>query len=195
MQVIDNRGLACPEPVIRTKKALENMAGGTLISVVDNAAAKENVLRLAKSLGHMASVAEEDDAFRITITKQDSTTIASSSAAADKQRIALMISSELFGQGDRALGEVLMKSFFHALTESDDLPQVIYFVNSAVNLTCQGSAILDKIAILQEKGVLIYSCGTCLDFYQLKDQLAIGEVTNMFSIMESMLQADKTITL
>ena len=77
-----------------------------------------------------------------------------------------------------------MKSFFHALNESSVLPREIFFVNSAVRLTCQGSPVLAKLEELKEKGVQIFSCGTCLDFYHLNDKLAIGEVTNMFSIVE-----------
>lgn len=201
MQTVDNRGLACPEPVIRTKKALDGMGAGTLVSTVDNEIAKENVLRLANSMGLPASVELKNGLFHITITKSDNveaTTLPlelQSCSFPNRKHTTLLIKSDLFGQGEQALGEVLMKSFFHALNESSVLPREIFFVNSAVRLTCQGSAVLAKLQELQEKGVPILSCGTCLDYYHLNDRLAIGEVTNMFSIVESLTQADNAITI
>mgnify|MGYP001019018314 CR=1 FL=1 len=196
MQTVDNRGLACPEPVIRTKKALDNMDTGTLISIVDNEIAKENVLRLANSMGLTTLVSEENGIFRIEIKKGEGAVAATLPGSAPSARhTTLLVKSDLFGEGEQPLGQVLMKSFFYALNESSLLPREIFFVNSAVKLTCQGSAVLAKLHDLEEKGVQILSCGTCLDFYQLQDKLAIGEVTNMFSIVECLTEADHTITI
>lgn len=201
MQTVDNRSLACPEPVIRTKKALDNMTAGTLVSIVDNEIAKENVLRLANGMGLSTTVNAADGLFHVAITKNagvEATAVPrellSCSLPTDKHTT-LLIKSDLFGQGERALGEVLMKSFFHALNESTVLPREIFLVNAAVRLTCRGSAVLGKLQELAEKGVQIFSCGTCLDYYHLQDELAIGEVTNMFSIVECLTQADSAITI
>jgi selenium metabolism protein YedF len=114
---------------------------------------------------------------------------------AAEQQVVMLVKSNLMGEGDAELGHVLMKSFFYALNESADRPKTIFFLNSAVRLTCAGSPVLDHLRSLDEQGVQIMSCGTCLDFYHLKDQLALGGVTNMYSIVEGMMQADKTITL
>lgn len=202
MQTVDNRGLACPEPVIRTKKALDAMTSGTLVSIVDNEIAKENVLRLANSMGLQTTVKQEGSLFHIEISKDGEADTASvetvelvNCSLPTAKRTTLLVKSDLFGEGDPALGQVLMKSFFHALNESSVLPREIFFVNSAVRLTCQGSPVLAKLEELKEKGVQIFSCGTCLDFYHLNDKLAIGEVTNMFSIVEALTQADNAITL
>lgn len=196
MQTVDNRGLACPEPVIRTKKALDNMDAGTLVSIVDNEIAKENVLRLANSMGLSAIVNKDDGVFSIEIEKSKVVAATSlPSLVPHAKHTTLLVKSDLFGQGEQALGQVLMKSFFHALTESPVLPREIFFVNSAVGLTCNGSAILARLQDLVNKGVQIFSCGTCLNFYHLNDKLAIGEVTNMFSIVECLTQADHTITI
>lgn len=197
MQTVDNRGLSCPEPVIRTKKALDNMDTGTLMSIVDNEIAKENVLRLANSMGLSAIVSDEDGIFRIEIKKAEGTTVttASSSPVPGAKHTTLLVKSDLFGEGEQALGQVLMKSFFHALTESPVLPREVFFVNSAVRLACNGSAVLARLQDLESKGVQIFSCGTCLDFYHLQDKLAIGKVTNMFSIVECLTQADHAITI
>lgn len=201
MQTIDNRGLACPEPVIRTKQALDAMTSGTLLSVVDNEIAKENILRLANSLGLTANASEENGLFQIEIIKQEASAPAAAPlelldcALPQKRHTTLLLKSNLFGEGEQALGEVLMKSFFHALSECNTLPREIFFVNSAVRLTCAGSTVLPRLQELADKGVQLFSCGTCLDFYHLTEQLAIGEVTNMFSIAECLTQADRVITL
>lgn len=200
-QTVDNRGLACPEPVIRTKKALDNMSAGTLVSTVDNEIAKENVLRLANGMSLSTSVRQEDGLFHITITKAEGTEatpvpqeILSCSLPTDKHTT-MLVKSDLFGEGEQPLGEVLMKSFFHALSEATVLPREIFFVNAAVRLTCHGSTVIGKLQELAAKGVQIFSCGTCLDYYHLQEELAIGEVTNMFSIVECLTQADNTITI
>ncbi|NLW17122.1 MAG: sulfurtransferase-like selenium metabolism protein YedF [Firmicutes bacterium] len=201
MQTVDNRGLACPEPVIRTKKALDNMTSGTLVSIVDNEIAKENVLRLANSMGLATSVTEEEGLFHIQITKDGDATSEPATlelvncSLPTAKHTTLLVKSDLFGEGDPALGQVLMKSFFHALNESSVLPREIFFVNAGVRLTCEGSAVLSKLQELEEKGVQIFSCGTCLDFYHLNEKLAIGAVTNMFTIVEALTQADNAITI
>lgn len=197
MQTVDNRGLACPEPVIRTKKALGAMDGGTLVSIVDNEVAKENVLRLANSMGLKTNVKQEEDLYHIEIIKEGVAAVATTEPCSlpTSRHITMLIKSDIFGVGEPALGQVLMKSFFHALNEGSVLPQEIFFVNSGVKLTCEGSPVLAKLQELKEKGVKIFSCGTCLDFYHLTTKLAIGEVTNMFAIVEALTQADKAITL
>ncbi len=195
-KTIDNRGLNCPEPVIRTKKALDDMTAGSLISLVDNEIAKENVLRLAKSLGLDANVNEKDKLFYIEISKgPGATPEPMEQSSQTDHHLTMLVQTDEFGQGDAELGRVLMKSFFHALNENDELPREIWFVNSGVRLTCQGSAVLERLQALEKQGVQIFSCGTCLDFYGLNDQLAIGEVTNMFSIVECLTKADKVITI
>ena len=88
-----------------------------------------------------------------------------------------------------------MKSYFYALSESDKLPSDLLFLNAGVKLTVEGSDCLDSIIKLKEKGVNILSCGTCLDFYNLKEKLAIGEIGNMYTIIEKMNTSDNTIKL
>lgn len=194
MQTIDNRGLGCPEPVIRTKKALDAMDTGVVVSIVDNLVAKENILRLVQSQGLAADVQEEQGIYHITIAK-GSPNAEVARAASSLCGATLLVRSNLLGEGDGQLGLVLMKSFFYALAESSDLPESIFFLNSGVKLTCQGSPVVDHLNRLQQRGVKLMSCGTCLDFYHLNEQLVIGGITNMYTIVESLLQAGKTITL
>ncbi len=198
MQVIDNRGLNCPEPVIRTKRALDALETGHVVSLVDNLVAKENVLRLAQNLGLGATVSEEGEIYRITIAKGSADQAVPSSSEQPTPpglRTALFVQADQMGSGDEQLGRVLINSFFYALVESEDLPQSVFFLNSGVRLTCEESAVLPHLQQLQALGVELGSCGTCLDYYGLKERLAIGGVSNMYTIVEAMLQADKTITL
>jgi selenium metabolism protein YedF len=199
MHTVDNRGLACPEPVIRTKRALDGLEQGSILSIVDNAVARDNVLRLARNLNCTAEVKEVGSEFHIEITKGAASPVTGALDAelfqCSVRHSVLLVKSNLLGEGDPVLGEALMKSFWAALAEAAELPATIYFLNSGVRLTVKGSPVLERLRALQERGVQIQSCGTCLDFYGLTADLAIGEITNMYSIIEGMLGADRAITL
>jgi selenium metabolism protein YedF len=112
-----------------------------------------------------------------------------------EEELVLLVSSEMLGVGDDKLGAALMKSYLYALTESDKKPKVMMFLNGGVKLTAEGSDVMESIKALEESGTEILSCGTCLDFYGLKDKLLIGSVTNMYTIIEKMHHATNTIKL
>ena len=95
--------------------------------------------------------------------------------------------------GDEQLGRVLMRAFVKTLKELDPLPERLIFVNSAVRLTTKGSELIADLRELESRGVRILSCGTCLDYYQLKDVLEIGTVTNMHEIVTSLIAADRVL--
>ena len=200
MKVVDNRGLACPQPVINTKRALEAMGVGELISIVDNTVARENVLKFARSQGFIAESTEDGGVYRVTIRKGDVTAPPEVEADFSSQPgpfgpTLYLIGSDEFGRGGRDLGTALMKTFLYSLAEEGSRGNVLVFVNGGVKLACAGSAVLPSILRLQELGWEVSSCGTCLDFYELKGQLSLGEVTNMYSIVEAMTSASKIITL
>ena len=97
------------------------------------------------------------------------------------------------GEGSEELGQILMKGFIYALTELDELPSTILLYNSGVKLSTEGSNSINDLKTLQAQGVEILSCGTCLNYYELTEELEVGEVTNMYFILEKMSQADKII--
>ena len=97
------------------------------------------------------------------------------------------------GQGDPVLSKKLLSAFFFALTKQDILPAVILFYNQGVYYTCQDSPLLEDLRTLEKMGVRILTCGTCLDYYGLKEKLVIGGVSNMYEIVETMAAADKVI--
>ena len=193
MKKIDARGLKCPQPVIITKKALEEIEEGQITAVVDNITAMENLSRLASGLNLEYGVDERDGYYYITINKTKDNNKENSNEK--KDNTVIVIASNKLGSGNDELGEVLMKSYTYALTEISPLPKSIIFLNSGVRLTTEGSEVLGNIMKLQEAGVEIINCGTCLDFYGLKEKLKVGIVSNMYSIIEDMNNATKVINI
>ncbi len=192
---INNRGLACPQPVINTKRALEEMEQGTVVSVVDNQVARENVTRFAENAGCKINVEEKNGEFYITITKGEGTgPVTVVPAKCETAPTVYLIGSNTFGSGAEDLGETLMVSFFNSLLEKP-APRVIMLVNSGVRLSVQQSRVLEQITKLAEQGTEVISCGTCLDYYKLKDQLAVGRVTNMLEILDNLTTGGTVITL
>ncbi|MEN6414521.1 MAG: sulfurtransferase-like selenium metabolism protein YedF [Veillonellales bacterium] len=192
---VDARGLACPQPVIATKKALEKMTDGVLTTIVDNFAAKENVMKFASANHCKATWQETDGAYYIAITKgqgEAEPTIPQTAKAADT---VYLITQDKLGHGSNELGGILIKSFFFALVEKEPLPQTLLFINSGVFLTTEGSPVAEHLLELDKKGVQILSCGTCLDYYERKDKLLAGGISNMYEIVEKLSSAAKTIIL
>lgn len=191
MKEIDARGLLCPQPVILTKKALEEIIEGEVVAIVDNITAKENVSRLAANLNYDYEISEEQGCHYIKITKA----AVSVKPQENEQSIVVVIASDKLGQGAEELGKVLIKSYTYALTETKPLPKAVIFLNSGVKLTTEGSEVLENIKKLEDAGVEIISCGTCLDYYQLKEKLQVGIAGNMYSIIEKMNASGKVINI
>jgi len=189
--VVDARGLACPQPVILTKQALEKAERVTVI--VDNETATQNVSRLAKSKGCQISVEERDEGTYLHLSGGMSRET-KSSATTDKKTIVFVGSSTL-GRGDEELGNVLMRSFIHTLTETEVPPQEIIFMNSGVKLVAEGSEVLDDLRSLESRGIEILACGTCLGYYRLKDAIRVGRISNMYDIAAALLEADRVVSI
>ncbi len=190
MKEIDARGLNCPQPVILTKKALEEMLEGEIITIVDNITARENVSRLAANLNCEFEVADKDNCYHIKIKKLGKT-----ENIQNEEDIVVVITSDKLGRGEDALGTVLMKAYTYTLTEAAPAPKAVILINSGVKLVCEGSEALVNLEKLHSMGVEIISCGTCLDFYNIKDNLKIGIVGNMYMIVEKMNKAAKVINI
>lgn len=192
---LDARGLSCPKPVINTKKELDKIDQGVVIVTVDNEISKENVLKLAKSMNHEANVLKsEKDSICIEIIKGENVIIEEKSQESLSDTC-IFINSDKMGNGNDELGHVLMKGYIYTLTESKPYPKSILFVNSGIKLTTENEATVENLKILQDAGVEILSCGTCLDYYELKDALKVGTVTNMYTIVETMNNSSKTISI
>ncbi len=182
---IDARSLPCPKPVILTKHAIDEADFTTLEILVDNEAAKENVKRFLTKQGFAdIAVNSENGDYSICVGGQRVPSFAKEQLS-DKT---LFLSSQYIGSGDDTLGTLLMRGFLYTLTELDQKPSRMIFMNSAVYLTIEPSQTLTYLQKLQHDGVEIMVCGTCLDYYQVKEQLAVGIISNMYSITEALLQ-------
>jgi len=197
---IDAREQDCPKPVIMTKKALESMDKGEIDVIVDNEVAKENVSKLAKSMNLEYSVSRDDKNFIINIVKgekgevneKEDTNICKPNLFKDTT---IIINSDKMGEGNDELGKVLIKGFIYSLTESLPYPSTLVFYNNGVKLTVEGSECLEDLKVLEEAGVEILSCGTCLDYNNIADKLSVGGVTNMYTIVEKIKNSTNTITI
>jgi tRNA 2-thiouridine synthesizing protein A len=186
---VDARGLNCPQPVINTKKALEEIEAGTITVLVDSAASRENVRRFAQSQGCQVEITERGGAFCLTIAK--------GGQGQQRQKVndVFFITSNQLGTGDKEFGEKLMIGFINNLGVAASRPHKIIFANSGVRLAVEGSEALATLQRLQQEGVEILSCGSCLEYYGLNDQLKVGIVTNSYEVVEALLSAEKVVKI
>jgi selenium metabolism protein YedF len=198
MKLIDARNMACPKPVIETKKFLEeNRECIELAVLVDNPAASENVSRFLSNCGFEVSVARDGDTLKITGLNKKGEEASHTREEADEfseTKTLVMIARDKMGSGDSALGEKLMKNFIATLYEYQGLWMLV-FVNSGVKLAVSGSGALEDLKKLAESGVKILVCGTCLDHYKILEAKEVGETTNMLDIVTSLNLADKVIAI
>ncbi len=199
MKDIDCRGLNCPEPVLQTKRALEEEPDAAINVIVDNETARENVQRFARSKGRKTEWLEKENTFHITIgagaAGETAVKTGSLESVTSEKGPVILISTDQLGQGSSELGLLLMRNFIYTLTKRDDLPRAIVFMNSGVRLSIAESAVIDELEELASKGVTILVCGTCLDYYELKGEHKAGLVSNMYDIADLLLAAEKVITV
>ena len=194
---VDAIGKQCPIPVVLAKKALEGMTvPGTLEVLVDNEVAVQNLSKLAASC-NLPVRAEKMAEGQFTVTMEVSTPVqpAGETVCAPDTRgdLVVAVGSNRMGDGDEALGKTLMKGFLYAVSQLPTLPKTMLFYNTGAYLTCVGSDSLEDLKFMEAQGVEIRTCGTCLDYYKLKETLAVGSVTNMYAIVETLAAAGKVI--
>lgn len=192
---IDARGLACPKPVINTKKELDKIESGIVVTTVDNEIAKENILKLAKSLNCETKILKEEINLISIEIKKGENVIIEEKKGDSLDDTCVFISSDKMGSGNDELGDVLIKGFIYTLTEAKPYPKNILLVNGGVKLSTENEATIENLKILEEAGVEILSCGTCLDYYGLKEKLQVGSVTNMYTIVDILKNSSNTISI
>lgn len=196
MKIIDCRNMACPAPVVTTKRALEEAGGETVQVLVDPGAPRENVIRFAENRGFAVSEVEADNGFALTIPSPGSAPVEPVRTVAGKGgKTVMLVASDRLGDGPEELGRLLMKNFIITLLDLAELPDRMLFVNTGVLLTTEGSEVLEALQSLGNRGVEVLSCGVCLDFFHRKEKLVAGSVTNMFTIAESLLGAGSVVRL
>lgn len=188
---IDARGLACPLPVVKTKKALEEIEEGQLTVIIEREEGCQNVMRFAESQGHSVRFDNKEGLYYITISKEKT----ESQEVPEQSGAIVFITTDRLGTGDEKLGAILMKAFLNTLWDTSPKPRKLLFLNDGVRLTIEGSDALDTLKLLEKEGVEIYSCGTCLEFYGLTKELRVGQISNMYATVDSLLKADKIIKI
>ncbi len=186
MKKLDGRGLDCPRPVILIKKAMEEVSEASIL--VDNEVARDNVQRFGLNSGCKVTIVENEKGIELFLRKDNKEVKTSAENA-----VVVLIKSCLFGEGEPKLGNILMKSFLVSLLESDKKVKSIILMNSGVELTTKNLEVIEVLKAFKNKGTVIYSCGTCLDFYNLKDNLKIGLITNMYSSVEQLVDEDNKV--
>jgi selenium metabolism protein YedF len=191
VEYVDLKGMSCPLPVIETKKLIESGNVEELKLSLDQGPPRENVTRFLESRGYCVSVeSDQSDSVVLHATRIEG---AETAVKPVQKKIVVLVDGATVGRGDDLLGSVLMKSFLHTLKEIEPRPSTLIFLNAGVKLASEGS---DSVAVLKElegSGVEILSCGTCLDFFKLKDKLAVGRVTNMYDIVSSLASATSVL--
>ena len=196
-KVVDCRGLACPQPVIQTRKAMAESERVT--TIVDNETAMTNVTRMAEKDGYLAEVEEKEDGIFLHLSRAGrlplTEVVGVASAQGAEGPLVVLIPSDGVGRGDDELGRILLRSFLHTLHEVEPLPSTIVFLNAGVKLTADDSLVIEDLQALEGRGVEILACGTCLGHFGLKERIAVGQVSNMYSIAETLLGAGKVVGL
>lgn len=198
MKELDVRGLSCPAPVVSVKRALEAAPGEELRVLLDAGAPRENVTRFAQGRGLSVHEEPHEGGYALTVSR-DATGLRSAEGAVKVAPAAgpavMLVGTDRLGDGPEELGRLLMRNFIITLLDVSELPDKMFFVNSGVHLTTEGSEVLEALEALGNRGVEVMSCGVCLDYFHKKESLAAGSVTNMLTIAESLLGARSVVRL
>lgn len=199
MKEIDARGLACPEPVIRTKAAVEAGQPEAVRVVVDNPASQENVRRFLESQGYQTTLEQNGSDYialgALDAVPEQQLSRVSGPADSGDRKIVVMCTSDRMGAGDDDLGRKLMISFIKTLKEMGDELWRLILVNNGVKLTIDGSPVLEELTAYEEDRIKILVCGTCLSHFDLLDAKKVGETTNMLDIVTALQLADSVIKI
>ena len=183
------KGMACPLPVIETKKLLEEYE--VVETTVDNLIATQNLTKLAEQMSYDIDTKKiSDEEYIVTISGKGIKEVKVINTLDDSYVV--VINKSIMGHGSEELGKKLMKSFIYTLTEQEILPKKIIFYNEGALLVDKTrSHVLKELQELEENGVEIMCCGACIDYYKV--ELAVGNSSNMYFIVEDMRTANRVV--
>lgn len=198
MATVDVRGQACPMPLIATKKALKEAgADEDIMVLIDNETSRNNVERFLRDNGRKVRSVEEGGLYTLTVqggktelTHPDAASYCGVSPAAPH---VIAFSRNRMGSGSEELGEILMKAFVNTIKEVEPLPSHLIFYNAGIFLAIEDSSLLQPLRELQEMGVEVLVCGTCADYYEKKEQVRVGTISNMYTILETLSAAGHVV--
>ncbi len=189
-KVLDAKGKECPMPVIMAKKEIDS-GNNSFVVEVDNDIAVQNLKKLANNQGFAVSVEEENSLFKVYFSKDldklsevEVFNETSDKLEENKTEIgnwSVFIGKEIIGAGNEELGKSLIKMYLYTISESDNLPKSILFMNDGVKVPTLNHQAAEHLRDLETKGVEILVCGACLNFYGLEEKLKVGKVSNMYT--------------
>jgi selenium metabolism protein YedF len=199
VKIVNATGLACPQPVVLAKQALESHE--QVIVIVDNDTALENVKRLGTKLGcGVKAEKKSDGTYEINLTRKDGVagakeefTPSCDATPAQIGPFVIVISADKMGRGNDELGYVLIRAFFHTIAVQAEKPDIMIFYNTGVKLALKESEVLDDLKELASAGVEMLVCGTCLNYFEVKEKLGVGVVSNMYDIAGIMSRAGRLL--
>lgn len=203
MVVIDAMGWVCPRPVIEAKKVIAQFPaeGGVVKVLVDNQIACDNLSKFSASKGFGCDVTKlADRQYEVIITvgegrSQETAPAQAPVAVPSGDGLVVAISQNKMGHGSDELGQILIKGFIYSISQLEVAPKAVVFFNSGVKLTLKDANTLADIQSMVERGTIVRVCGTCADYFQVKDQVAVGEICNMYDIVDAMSSAAKVINI
>ncbi len=202
MKKIDVRKLACPGPVLELRDLFDAGEREIAMHVADELC-RSNVTRFASTRGATVDVDERGDgSFVVSITAGDDAAtsrpgeaelLTAEGPVRSGGKLIVQITASTMGTGDDELGALLMRSFLKTQAQLDRRPDAIIFYNDGVKLCCESSVLLEDLENLAETGVELIACGTCLNYFELADQLRIGRVTDMLEIASLLAEAGAVV--
>ena len=207
MKTLDMRGNPCPIPVVSARKALAENDVNNITVIVDNITAVQNLEKMAKGTGCSFSYEEDGKNYKVLIIKGNEYTkeitdfiksdsfIEKDNKLKNKTGSIVFISSDSMGRGSEELGKILIKGFIFSLTQLNPPPEAIIFINSGVRLTIEGANTVPDLKTLEEKGTKIYICGTCANYYNLTESIAVGTIVDMMFITDQLSRTGSIITV
>lgn len=200
MKTVDARGQKCPMPLILTKRALLEAAPDEQLEIlIDNEISVKNVSRFLSEHQMIFTVRQEQDLFRMTvgktgqITEQAAVEEFCEVPGSNPAGYVVCVQKDIMSDGPEAFGTRLVYLFINTLPDVDRKPETMVFINSSVFLALKDSPVLESLKKLESAGVRMLVCGTCLEFFQKKDELAVGLVSNMYEILTTMAAAPKVL--
>jgi tRNA 2-thiouridine synthesizing protein A len=193
---VNAKGLACPQPVVMTKNALSAIEKGEVVVTVDNEVARENVKRMAASEGCSVSVEDRGgDIYSLHITRVGPAAVAQEPVTEKKhaqEPLVYLFDSDFIGT-NRDLGKVLVNGFLNAIPSLPKRKSTIVLISNGVKLATTGSYVLDTLKQFEAMGFTLLICGTCLDFFKIREKVAVGTISNALEIMEALTTAAKVV--
>lgn len=201
-KLVDTSGLSCPQPVVETRQALKAGGFDELEVITDNEAAKENVSRfLTNSEVKINRIETMGKKFHIfasvgkPVESEDFDSNAYPCSIPSKKGKTIFIAKDAIGSGSEELGQKLMKAFLYTLTQLENKPSCLLFMNGGVKLCTEGNDAISNIKTLLDGGTEILVCGTCLSYFGLTEKLQIGVISNMYDIAEHLVNDAEVVKI